>query len=144
MGLSRPSRKTTSWVFAAALFFALIPRISASDDEKAWGQFRGSCPLATLSFKLDEAGVSSIVVNGSRYKAAEVGEYGRFGSTGLYDFSVTDAGTTRTVQFLILFDQEGTPRGVTGFYSESVLQPKGTGKEPRLKSACTLQLVHIR
>ncbi len=141
MGSSRPSKKS-SLALSVFLFFVLSGALRASDDELAWGDYKGSCSGVTVAFKMDQNGVSSIILNGTRYAKAELGEYGRFGATGLYEFSVKASTSTKTVQFLILFDEKDAPRGVTGFYSEAILQRKNGGKEPKLVAACTLAMTH--
>jgi hypothetical protein len=125
------------------LLLAPAARLLATDDEGAWGEYRGTCPSVTVSFRMDADGVSSIKLDGTRYGKAELGEYGRFGSLGLYMFSVQDGPSTKVVDFVILFDEDETVKAVSGFYSAWASQRREGSKaaDSKLGTACTLTMV---
>jgi len=90
----------------------------ATSDDKVLGEYRGSCAGTILRFKLEEEGVSGIRINGKAYSKAELGEHGRFGWVGLYEFGVDDAAATRGVELMILFDQKENIARVSAIYHE--------------------------
>ncbi len=126
-----------------ALFIVIITLTvelcHASTDELAWGRYKGVCTSTEVSFNWDENDISRVVIDGIKYGAADLQTFGIFESTGLYGFNISSRGVERNVRFLVLFDEEDRPKGVTGFYFESVNEPQGrSGSVARVRKSCVM------
>ena len=133
------SRKISSTLRTAlALIFSVVGCF-ATDDEAANGDYSCVCQGLSASFRIDRAGLSKIRLNGKSYPDAELGTRGRFGYSSLYEFEVLEGSTTRSIQFLVLFDQDDQFKSVIGYYIETGVKG-GPANDPRIQKNCKLTI----
>ncbi len=134
--LSGDARSLRLVVFLATLF---CPAAWATDNQAAWGQYSGECPLGRVAFKMDENGISRVSLNGVKRSNAELKTYGRFDFVEMYGFDLVRPGITASVNLMVLFDDEDRFAQATGFYFETKQVLKGTGQMHTFTRACTLR-----
>jgi hypothetical protein len=127
MALSKaPSNRRLFSLVVVGLMLLLPGRVSATDDENAYGTYRGAANGVTLSFKYTNKGIEDIRVNGIPVKGTvEMSDIPPSDPVRHYDFEFRTKNSKAKVWFSVLLDDAENVTSATALYAEISTSQRG-------------------